>query len=96
MAVARTAAGSRATATRTVTGTALAFRSFRGNDQLQQSFRIIEKLVGSSRVQSQRASRQLRGNRGLRHSRVGRHKTNFVDVNVRITLQRCFQLLSKL
>jgi hypothetical protein len=68
-------------------------RPFRGNDQLQQFLRIVEEFVGLFRIQSQRARGKLRCDCGLSDGRVGRHKTYFVNMNVRITLQRSLQLL---
>jgi hypothetical protein len=68
--------------------------SFRGNDQLQKPLRIVEEFVGLLGIQAQCARGKLRGNCGLSHSGVRRHKTYFVNVDVRIALQRSLQLLS--
>jgi hypothetical protein len=63
---------------------------------LQKLLRIVEDLVGLARCKAQRSSRKLLRNGALRHRRISRHKTNFVDVNVRVALQRLLQLLRQL
>ena len=63
---------------------------------MQQSFGIVEKFVGCRGVQSQRARRELRRHGGFGHGRIGWNEADFVDVNVRIALQRRFQLFGKL
>src|SRR5271168_2347675 len=70
--------------------------AFRRDDQLQQFFGIVQKLVGLLGIHPQRARRKLCSHRGLRHSRVRGHKANLVHVNKLVALQRFLQLLGQL
>jgi len=63
---------------------------------LQKLLRIVEDIVRLTRGKSQRSRGELLRNSALRHSRISRHKTNFVHVNVRVALQRLLQLLRQL
>src|SRR5271163_743448 len=70
--------------------------AFRRDDQLQQFFGIIQKLVGLLGIHPQRTRRKLRSHRGLRHRRVRGHEANLVHVNELVALQGFLQLLGEL
>jgi hypothetical protein len=86
-----------ATSTGTIRAcSAAAFIPFCGDNQLQQFFWIVEKLVRRFGIHAERARRDLCRDCRLGDRRIGRHKTDFIDMNVMIALQRRFQLFGKL
>jgi hypothetical protein len=63
---------------------------------LQKLFGVVEKLIGLLGVHTEGPRSKLGRNRCLRDGRVGRHKADLVDVDVRIALQGSLQLFGEL
>jgi hypothetical protein len=79
------------------TSTAItAFSALRRDDQLEEFFRATEQGILLFGVHADGACGQLRCDCGFRNGRIRGYEADFIDLNVGIALQRCFQLICQL